>query len=1046
MQFRVLGPLEVRDEDGEVVPLTGPKERMLLAALLIDPASVVSAERLIDILWGEDPPRNPVNALQARVSALRRSLGDPNLIVSGGHGYRLSVGTDDVDMSRFEGLITEARALDSNDPARFERYDEALSLWHGRAFAEIADLDFARAAAVHLEELRTTAIEERAQTKLDCGRHGEVVSELERLVLEHPLRERFWAQLMLAQYRSGRQADALRTYQEAARVLGEELGIEPSPELQRLEEAVLSQDPALDGPTPTRARPIHNLPARITSLVGRSEDVARIGILLAAHRIITLTGPGGVGKTSLAIACGESAMPEFADGVCLVEFGAVTAADLVPAEIARGLGLDASDRLSLDLVRDFLSERQLLLILDNCEHLVDTVARTAQAILEKAPRVQCLATSREPLGVPGEILWPTRPLSPPEEGKPITELATNDAVRLFLERARAARPEFAVDESTGPAVVEICRRLDGLPLAIELAAARVRNLPVTEISARLGDRFRLLTATTRTVLPRQMTLEATIRWSYELLGEDEKDLLRRLAVFAGGWTLEAAEAIVEWSDEVLRVLSSLIDRSLIVIDDQGTDSRYSMLETIRAFADQELAVSGDRADAISRHAAWCLRLAESAEFQGPDQTRWVARLSLEYENLRAALLRAIEEKDFDTALRLGSALGWLWFFGNRDEGRRILDQLLKVTEGVPDRGPVLRARAILDLFSPSLRSQEVAQQALDASLASGDSAATALARILVAISGIDRSEVDSSFEMLTRASDAFVDLDDPWGQGFAHFQRMEVLAHRGELTASIAQGQLSLTFFRETGDPWAVSAALAHLAKLGRLTGRIEWGSAMAEEALRITRSARLPHTSQYVLTHQAYMDLLEAAPDSAIERLEEALQIAIEVGNRVGVASIYNGMGEARLATGAVEEALQFHQRALTDFEDLQLRSDIGYTYTRLGLVHEDERRIDQAMECHREGLSETVASGDQLHLVPCLEGLGRVTAALGDFERAARLLHAGTALRSRVGLAPLPIEAGLNKRATRAVADHLEREFLDELAREMDEMETTALGTVAL
>jgi predicted ATPase/DNA-binding SARP family transcriptional activator len=1046
MQFRVLGPLEVRDGAGEAVTLTGPKERALLIALLVDPASVVSADRLIDILWGEQPPRNPANALQARVSALRRSLGDPKSIVSSGHGYRLPVGTDDLDASRFERLITEARALDSNDPARIGRYDEALDLWRGAAFADLANLDFARAAAVHLEELRTTALEERAQAKLDCGRPGEVVSELERLVLEHPLRERFWALLMLAQYRSGRQADALRTYQEAAGVLGEELGIEPSPELQRLEEAILTQDPELEGPAPTRARPFHNLPARITSLVGRSEEIERIGTLLASQRMVTLTGPGGVGKTTLAIACGESLMSEFPDGVCLVEFGAVSTVELVPAEIARGLGLDASDRSSLDLVRDFLSERDLLLILDNCEHLVDNVARTVQAILEKAPAVHCLATSREPLGVPGEILWPTRPLNPPGDGQPLADLMANDAVRLFMERARAARPDFAIGESTGPAVVEICRRLDGLPLAIELAAARVRNLPVKEISARLDDRFRLLTATTRTVLPRQMTLEATIRWSYELLGEGERDLLRRLSVFAGGWTLDAAEAIVEWSDDVLRVLSSLIDRSLIVIDDQGTESRYSMLETIRAFAGQELAVSGDRADAIARHASWCLRLAESAEFQGPDQTRWVARLSLEYENLRAALLRAIQEKDFDRALRLGSALGWLWFFGNRDEGRRLLDQLLDVTEGLPDRGPALMARAILDLFGPSRRSQETAQQALDASLASGDSAATALSRVLVAVGGMDRSDVGSALEMLTRASDAFVDLDDPWGQGLAQFQRMELLAHRGELTAAIAEGQLSLTLFRETGDPWAISAALAHLAKLGRLTGSIEWGSAMAEEALRVTRSARLPHTTQYVLTHQAYMDLLEARPDRAIERLEEAHQMAIEVGNRVGVASVSNGIGEARLATGAGEEALHFHQSALTDFKDLQLRSDIGYTHTRLGLVHEIERRIDQAMESHREGLSEIVASGDLVHLVPCLEGLGRATTDLGDFKRAARLLQAGTVLRSRVGLAPLPTEAGLNERATRAVADHVERQFLDDLAREMDEMETAALGTVAL
>jgi DNA-binding SARP family transcriptional activator len=435
MEFRVLGPLEVLDASGRSLTFAGAKERAILAALLLARGEVVSTDRLIDLLWPEDPPAKPANALQARISALRRTLGSPEVIATRSPGYRLAVESATVDAIRFEALLDEARA---NTDRAIAIYDQALAQFRGAPLAEFVYEDFARGEIARLEELRTSAREERIQLMLDSGRHAEVLGELEGLVVEWPLRERAWGQLMLALYRSGRQADALRAYRQAATTLGEELGIEPSPELRRLEEAILVQDPDLEPTSGERAAPGHNLRARLTSLVGRTDDIERVGDLLASHRLTTLTGPGGVGKTSLAIAIGQEAVPRFRDGVWFVELASVDDPTLVPAVIASDLGVEIGDRSTLDLVCEVLRDREVLLVLDNCEHLVDAVAEAAVEILQRAPGSKIIATSREPLGVTGEILWPTRPLPAPADTADPTDLESYDSVRP-VRRARPCR-------------------------------------------------------------------------------------------------------------------------------------------------------------------------------------------------------------------------------------------------------------------------------------------------------------------------------------------------------------------------------------------------------------------------------------------------------------------------------------------------------------------------------------------------------------------------------------------------------------------------------
>lgn len=1045
MRFRVLGPLEVLDASGNPVVVTGAKEKTLLAALLVNPGEVVSTDRLIDILWPAQPPGNPGNALQARISALRRSLGDHGIIANQSPGYRLAATPDEVDVTHFERLLAEARQAGAETVA-LDLYDRALALWRGEPFADFSYQDFARPEILRLEEMLVSAHEGRIQLMLGMGRHREVLAGLETLVLKYPLQERFRAQLMVALYRSGRQADALRTYAEASRILGEELGIEPSAELRDLEEAILVQDPAIAGLSASAPRRGHNLPARITSLVGRSGDVSRVVDLLGEHRLLTLTGPGGVGKTSLALACGQEVLVSFGDGVWLVELAAISDPALVPVEMARSLGLEISDRPTLDLVCEVVAERVLLLVIDNCEHLVDAAADAIVAILQRAPGVRVIATSREPLGVPGEILWPTRPLAIPTEDATPQDMEAYDAVRLFVERVRSVDPDFNLDTETAPAVADICRRLDGLPLALELAASRARSLPVAEIAARLDDRFRLLTTGARTVLPRQMTLEATISWSYDLLPAEERDLLRRVSVFSGGWTVEGAEAIAPQPDGVLDLLSRLVDRSLVTIDRSATTSRFSMLETVKEFAARELAASGDQAETILRHAEWCLGLAESAAFLGPDQASWEVDLSAEYENLRIALLRSIDAGEAATALRLGTALGWWWFFGNRDEGRALLNQVLEATDGTqhPARVASLLARARLDLFGPTQTSITAAHQALELAERLEDTHRAAEAKVFVASGEMFGPDTKHSMQLLGEAIDVFGAAGDAWEEAFARFQRMEVLAHGGNLHDAIHEGEKAMGLFRPTGDPWAISAVLAHLAKFGRFTGQLDWAGQMAAEAINMARERGLPHTVQYVLTHQAYLALLANDPETAACLLEEAMPIAADVGNRVGVAAIHNGLAECHVARGELREAIQLHTDALNRFEELGLAADTSYSLTRLGLATELAGDGETACANHREGMRRASGIGDVIDLIPCLEGLGRCLASREDVETAIRPFAAGSMLRDRTGLAPLPEEAAANRIAEKTVAAALSPERKKTLWAELQSLDTPALVSI--
>ena len=682
--MRLFGELEAVAE-GVPVPVRGAKQRALLAMLALQRGRPVSADRLMDVLWGDGQAANPANALQAQIGQLRRTFGAAAILTSEA-GYALAVGPDDVDVVRFGQLVAEGRRLAGDGEAALASaaLGEALGLRRGEPLAEFADAGFAEAERAHLDELTLVAVEARAGADLMLGRHGELAGELEALCRQHPMRERLWELHILALYRAGRQAEALGAYTEVRDRLVDELGIDPGPALRELQTRILAQDPSLalasPAPVPAAAPPASagNLRARLSRFVGRDAELCQLREAIRSSRLVTLTGPGGAGKTRLAVEAAAAVREEHRDGAWLVELAGVVEPDGVAPAAAAALGAGAAALpgaqpagSTTDLIVRYLAGRSLVVVLDNCEHVISEAAGLADTLAGAVPGLRLIATSREPLGVPGEVLVPVGGLAP---------LA---AVELFVDRARAVRPGFVPDGPAGNVIEDICRRLDGLPLAVELAAARLRALPLATLAERLDDRFRLLSQGARTDLPRQQTLRAVVDWSYDLLFEDERRLFSRLAIFTGGCGLAAAEAVCADEQvpagEILDVLSRLVDKSLVVAPGDGGEARFSQLQTLWQYGRDRLTESGEAGAMRARHGAYYRQLAEQAHqgLRGAAGPMWRDRLVAESGNLRAALDWYIATGDADAALSLASGMAWLWFInGDFLEGARWLGDAL----------------------------------------------------------------------------------------------------------------------------------------------------------------------------------------------------------------------------------------------------------------------------------------------------------------------------------------------------------------------------------
>jgi predicted ATPase/DNA-binding SARP family transcriptional activator len=742
VKFRLLGKLEVNADGVDLTPVR-PQQRALLALLLLRMGEVVAIDDLVEGLWGPRPPETAQKALHGHISALRKRLGAER-IETRPPGYRLRLaGGDELDAHRFERVLAEART--DGPSARSRKLREALALFRGEALSDFRYEEFAAPEAVRLEELRLTVVEEQIDAELELGRHAEIVPELERLVVDHPLRERMRAQLMLALYRAGRQADALQAFQEARVRLVGELGIEPGPALQRLERRILNHDPELAAPDArslerSLASARASLPPQPTPLIGREREIEEVTDLLRRPevRLVTLTGTGGTGKTRLAVQAAAGLVDAFADGVVFVGLAPLQDPDLVLPTAAQALGIGATSRdtLAEELARG-LRNRELLLVFDNFEHLLAAAPSVAD-LAAGAAGVKLLVTSRAPLRLSAEHVYPVSPLATPAGAEDVDHLLQCESVALFETRAQAVRPDFAVTSANAGAVADVCRALDGLPLAIELAASRVGALPAAAMRRRLDHPLKLLVGGARDTPERQRTLRATIDWSYELLEQAEQRLFVRLAVFAGGCTIEAAESVCDDDHEIVDRLASLTDKGLIRLEGTDEEPRFSMLETIREYALERLEDSGEASGRRRRHADYFLALAEEAEpnlIGTGSHAGWLDRLERDHANLRVALdwLEASDESE--DALRMAAALGRFWKRKRHlGEGRRRLESALRAAaHPAAARAKALSAAAGIALMCGDLTAGgRWAREALELHRRLGDAWGSAFAQLLVA--------------------------------------------------------------------------------------------------------------------------------------------------------------------------------------------------------------------------------------------------------------------------------------------------------------------------
>jgi len=693
VELRLLGPVDVV-VDGRAIGIGSGKQRVVLAVLASAPRTVVGADALVDALWGERPPASAHGTLRSLVARLRRTLDEAGIadtvrLFGKDSGYVLDVDPIVVDVHRFDALCTSAAAARQRGDhgSAVADLETALALWHGPALGEPTGAECLTVEARRLEEARRLADEDLAAAALESGRTEFALAKASALVASHPMRERAWGLVMLAAYRAGRQAEALEAYHRLRRVLADELGIEPTPALRELHERILRQDPAL---APASAVPEvpranvtvrHNIPLALTSFVGRSTELAALGPLVADARMVTLTGVGGAGKTRLALTWAAQTAAAYPDGVRVAELAPIREPALIPAAVAGAIGFLPGELTSgglplADALCAQLRERRMLVVLDNCEHLVAAVAELCMAMLSRCPEVTVLATSRELLGVPGELVYPVPPLSLPTRGTAAAEIGSSDAGRLFCERARAADPGFTLTAANSAAVLEICRRLDGIPLALELAAARMRVLSPAQVADRLSERLVLLGAAGRGTVPRHQTLRAAIDWSYDLLPPAEQALLSRLSVFPGTFDLAAAEAVTAAGDaasdprfDSLDLLTRLVDKSLVTVTRDGADTRFGLLETVREYAAEKLVESGELDRVRKCHRDHYLGPAGTSTRKLDTFAGRLRTVGRELDNYRAALRWSVEHEDGAAVLALAIFAGPHWLIvANDDEG------------------------------------------------------------------------------------------------------------------------------------------------------------------------------------------------------------------------------------------------------------------------------------------------------------------------------------------------------------------------------------------
>lgn len=880
--------------EGELLPLTSGRQQALLVNLLIARGETVPADRLIEAVWGDDLPSNPTNTLQHGVAQLRKLLEpgrsrnqSPRVLVSEGSGYRLDMSGHTFDVEEFEEGVAAARRLLSGpgEAAAAERLGDVLNLWRGAAFAGFEYRDFATGEAERLEELRIQARELLLDATAATDGPAAVIADLEALVSEHPYREALWSRLMKALYQEGRQAEALRVFKRASEALGEELGIEPSPELRELEEQILLQDPSLAAEL--AAVPVHNLPEPAATLVGRDQALDQLLGFVESSRLTTLLGPGGSGKTRLAIEAGHLVAGSYPDGVWLIRLDELSDADLLAASIGASIGMPENrDKAVIATLTDFLADQSALLIIDNCEHLVDSVADVVEAVLGRCPEVTVLATSQVALQLNGEQRMPLPPLRlPGEEGSPFDDMEAVPAVQLFLERAAAIDPEFDMGPTSLAAVANIVSALDGMPLAIELAAARADVLGAVEIAQRLSDRFAVLDTSARDVPERQRTLRNTVEWSFGLLEQSEQAFFARLAVFPGSFDAAAAAAIADVTEgEALALIGRLLQRSLVSrhVSD-AAKSHYRLLETLRVFGAEQLDAAGELAATRDRHLDHYAVLVRDLDdrLQAPEQLVAFAEMVEEQDNMRAAMAWSLESRRLGPGVTVAvwSARFWDWR-GTLSEAITWMTRFLAAnpSERVTD---VALLHSWAGFFSWELgwedRAAALSAEGLRIATEQGDRLGLAASLTGKALQARVNGDHDEASRRNAEIREIAVEIVQPWLQAWADNHDGLSLLAAGRVSAAEAAAEQSLRAFSRLGDKRATGWALTVLAQISHEQGRPERTVELAQKAVDVSIEAGDGRNAAWAmeLAASASRDVGDLAAatryaDAAAELLEE--------------------------------------------------------------------------------------------------------------------------------------------------------------------------------
>jgi predicted ATPase len=968
LEIRLLGPLELQ-LGGRPVVVSARKRLGLLAVLALRPR-VVGVDELIDSLWGDQLPAAPRNAIQHHIARLRVALGQES-IVGSSDGYALAEA--DIDAVRFEELLAEARAALREGDARAgaQWIEQGLALWRGRALQGLPETDWFASEARRLEALRVDALEERFEAALALGEHRELIPALRATLDENPFRERLWGHLMLALYRSGRQVDALEAFQDARRVLAERLGLELGPELRQLQEAILAHDPAIAA-VPMAATRRGTLPSPTTLFVDREREMAELTALLREHRLVTLTGPPGVGKSRLALEVVRSLDRDFRDGAWLVELARAGGAVGVERVLADAVEARGPDPLARVISR--LRNWEAILVLDACEHALADAARVAAAVLPECPGVRVLATGRELLHLAGEVPMTLKPLQAPSAAA--TGTADSPAVQLFTARARAARPGFELTAETLPVVGEIARRVNGLPLAIELAAARINVLGLAELRSLVERRLTPLGGRSPSD-PIRTALQDLVEWSYELLHADEKALLHHLAVHRGGASLSSLLAVAgeDGLDEgtVMSLAAALVNKSIVSVSFPAEEARYDLLDTVRDYALDRLAESGGLAATRKAHAEYFATLADTARpgLRGPEWVNWVRRLERDHDNLWAALTYARDAPDPAVAIRLSAPLGWYFSLAERvSEGRRFLQIALDTT--TDDAPSALRIELLAWLCF--LATEELD---LDAAVEAGQRALA-----------VDASTPASSESALLRVTLAIA------------------LTNSGDFKRAAAFADEARAGYSKARDEWGV--ALSSLVRAGVATGTGEVGTvaAMAAKGRRHSEAIGYDAFLPAAMLFEAWAAERRNDRKAAADAYRRALDVSHRAGLRDHASFALAELGSVALSGGDVSRAEQLERRALAAAEAARAPWVAAHARVKLGRALAAAGDIDTAEKLYQSVVewSETERPHEPRETqFIALSGSPAAAALLGLADLAAARGDAKTAdeLRARAELA---------------------------------------------